>query len=148
MEGVSARKRLRRHRLPVLFLLLVTVLDGPVNVIFMFSSNCFFNRAWPKSELLIWCAVCFQAMSFEVLKREHHKYSSSATKNIISPLPLPNLAEWWRTMRGSHPQSHMASWWSRLSQSHDKLRPLYLRYHSAMAIKFCRITIYHDGSCL
>ena len=34
------------------------------NVIFKVLSNCCFEPVWPGSELIIWCAVCFQPMSF------------------------------------------------------------------------------------
>ena len=55
-------------------------LDGLAKDIFNFFSNYCFKRVWPRSELLIWYAVCFQAMSF----REHLQPSSSATANIVS----------------------------------------------------------------
>ena len=45
------------------------------------------------------------------LKQEHLEFSSSATKNIIFPLPqcrwLPNLAGWWLTKKGYHPLNYM-----------------------------------------
>ena len=38
-------------------------LDGLLKVIFKFLSNCWLKSVWPGSQLLIWYAVCFQAIS-------------------------------------------------------------------------------------
>ena len=82
-------------------------LDGQTKVIFIFFSNCCFKCVSLGSELLMWYVVCFQAMSFRDKQQERLESSSSTTKNFISPLPqrpwLISLAQWWLTMRGSHP---------------------------------------------
>ena len=55
-------------------------------------------------------------------------------KTTISPLSerlwLPNLAEWWHTLMGSCLQSHITLW-SHIVRSCDKLKSVYLHYHSA-----------------
>ena len=57
------------------------------------------------------------------------------TKTIISTLlewlcPL-NLAKWWLILMGSCLESHMTLSSFDLARSRDKLKPLYLHYHSA-----------------
>ena len=62
------------------------------------------------------------------LKQEHLEFSSSATKNIISPLPqcrwLPNSAEWWLTKKGYHQLNYMTLWSGGFARSRDKLNSL------------------------
>ena len=57
------------------------------------------------------------------------------TKIITSPLPQylwpPNLAEWWLTFRSSYPWCYYTLWSHGLVSSRDKLKQLYLDYHSA-----------------
>ena len=40
------------------------LLDGETEVIFIFFFDCWFKPVWPALKLLIWYAVCFQAMFF------------------------------------------------------------------------------------
>ena len=56
------------------------------------------------------------------------------SKTIISPLPqllwLPNLADWWFTLRSSYQFIDMTFYSRGLVKSHDKLKTLYFRYHN------------------
>ena len=61
--------------------------------------------------------------------------SSENVQNITSLLPewlwSINLAGLWITMRDSCTKSHKNLSWYGLGRSHDKLKTLYLHYHSA-----------------
>ena len=84
------------------------------------ASDCLF---WTLREMfssrlfLLWSFVCvsmppcpFENMIMLEISM-HMESCSSATKNIISPLPKsiwpPNSAGWWLTRRSSHPKIHM-----------------------------------------
>ena len=55
-------------------------------------------------------------------------------KTIISPLPQflwpLSVAAWQLTWMGSYPYSHLNLWFCGREKSGDKLRPLYIHYHS------------------
>ena len=85
-----------------------------------------------------WYAMCFRDKLHGGFKEEHVKCCSATTKSIMSPLPtFPNLAWWWLTIRGLHPQSYSAFWSRDLARSRDTLELLYLYNHNGYGHQTC-----------